>query len=214
MTFWLLVLAGAAGAVLAYKKSNFYKMWAILFNIFIAVYLSVMISPLIVKMIPEDISGLEYQKAACILGVAVIVFGILQAIAVNLITGVCDVTFPKLVDTIGIPALGFFSGWFVCAFLLFLVTIMPVSQKGFLQETFPSDGVAVSSVAGLCSVTSNVSLQRYNYKHRQIIQSLVNPAAEQDIENEGEAGYKETILTHSSEIEGVGSADQPDDSGD
>ncbi|MCF7955621.1 MAG: hypothetical protein K9M75_07460, partial [Phycisphaerae bacterium] len=64
MAFWISILFAAGGATLAYKKSDFYRMWAILFNTLIAIYLSVMLSPWIISMIPSGTPGLQYQKVA------------------------------------------------------------------------------------------------------------------------------------------------------
>ena len=62
MAFWILTLFAAGGAMLAFKKSDFYRMWAIVFNIFIAIYLAIMLSPWIISMIPSGTAGLQYQK--------------------------------------------------------------------------------------------------------------------------------------------------------
>ena len=106
MAFWILILFAAGGAILAFKKSDFYRMWAIVFNIFIAIYLSIMLSLWITSMIASDSAGIQYQKAACIVAVAILVFGVLQAISVNFITTDSEITFPKLFDSICAASLG------------------------------------------------------------------------------------------------------------
>ena len=176
IVFLLLVMFAAVGALLAFKKSTFYKMWATLFNITIAIYLSVMFSGAVTGMIPEDIAGIEYQKAACILGIAVIIFGILQSISVSFITSGCDITFPGLLDNIGTSLLGFLSGWLVMSFLLFLICIMPFSRQLSLMHCIngseKNTKTSVAPVVTVCNFVSNISLQRYRGKAQEVVYHL------------------------------------------
>ena len=177
MAFWILTLFAAGGAVLAYKKSDFYRMWAIVFNIFIAIYLSVMLSPWITSMITQDTAGLEYQKVACIIFVAILVFGVLQAISVNFITTNNQITFPKLFDSIGASTLGFLGGWFVSSFVLLMICIMPFAKKPFMQSLTgdkTAGRLAVTPVVALCDFVTAASIQPPQGKPRIVINELVN----------------------------------------
>jgi len=187
MIFWVLVIFGAAGAFLALRSCNFYKMWAILFNIIISIYISVMVSPFIIKMIPSDISGLDYQIAACVLLIALLLFGILQAIAVNFFTGDCEIKFPKLFDSIGSAILGFLSGWFTVSFLVLIVCIMPFMKGKSTPQKHCE--LAVKSIETSSNIISTLSLQRYKGQAHEIVQNLTtkplsNPTNDNEIDPE------------------------------
>lgn len=178
MAFWIIILFAACGAILAYRKSDFYRMWAIVFNIFVAIYLGIMLSPWIISMIPPDTPGLQYQKAACIIAIAILVFGLLQTITVNFITSDCEITFPKLFDSIGASSLGFIAGWFTAAFLLLMLSILPFADKPFMknltgQET--AQNLAVKPVAALCDFVTVASIQLPQVKPASVIDELISP---------------------------------------
>lgn len=172
MIFWLLVLFGGVGAFLAFRSGNFYKMWAILFNIIIAIYLSIMVSPFIITMIPSDIAGLDYQIAACVLGIAILIFGILQTIAVVFLTGDCEIKFPKLFDSIGSSIFGFLCGWFAVSFIVLVFCIMPF-MKSENRPDKPGQ-LAVKSVVTASNFISSISIQRYNGQAQKIIDKLTS----------------------------------------
>lgn len=175
MVQWLLILFALIGTLLAIKKSTFYKMWALLFNITVSIYLSVILSGVITRMIPKDVAGIEYQKSACILAVAVIIFGTLQAISVSFITSDHEISFPNLFEQIGTCVLGFLSGWFVMAFVAFLICIMPFSKNSvFIKGTSRTGNIksSVGHVVAICNLVSNISIQRHKNQARDIVYSL------------------------------------------
>jgi hypothetical protein len=187
MAFWISILFAAGGATLAYKKSDFLRMWAILFNTFIAIYLSIMLSPWIISMIPSGTAGLQYQKVACIVAIAVLVFGILQAITVNFITIDCEITFPKLFDSIGVATLGFIGGWFVSSFVLLMICIMPFSKKPSIDTLTgenTANKLAVTPVVALCDFLTACSIQAPEGKPRYVINELINPQPVDENETE------------------------------
>lgn len=178
MTFWLIVLFAAGCATLAFKKSDFYRMWAIVFNVFIAIYISIMVSPWIISMIPSGTAGIGYQKAACIICIALLVFGLLQAITVNFITTDSEITFPKLFDSIGVLVLGFIGGWFISSFVLLMISIMPFAETPFLEKVTgreTANNLAVKPVVTLCNFVTAISIQAPEGKPYQVINELVNP---------------------------------------
>jgi len=204
MAFWFLILFAAGGAVLAYKKSDFYKMWAIVFNVFIAIYLSIMLSPWIISMIPDGTSGLQYEKAACIAAVAILVFGVLQAITVNFITIDTEITFPKLFDSIGASALGFLGGWFVASFILLMICIMPFAEKPFMKGITGEKAagrLAVTPVTALCDFVTAVSIQPPEGKPRRVIDKLINRKDADKNENELGTEYEMKVSEEIHEVD-------------
>lgn len=187
MTFWLIVLFAAACAALGFKRRDFYRMWAIVFNVSIAIYTSIMLSPWIISMIPTGTSGLQYQKVACIVCIAVLVFGLLQAITVNFITTDFEITFPKLFDTIGSSVLGFVGGWVICSFLLLMISIMPFAEKPFLEKVTgkkTTKSLAITPIVALCDFITAVSIQPPQGKPLEVINQLTNSDKPENIESE------------------------------
>ncbi len=187
MAFWLLVLFASGSAFLAFKKSDFYRMWAMVFNIFIAIYLGIMLSPWIVSMIPTGTEGMQYQKAACVVCVAVLVFGLLQAITVNFITTDCEIGFPKLFDSIGSGVLGFFGGLTVSAFLLLLISLLPFSEAPIVKSITgkeTAERLAAKPIVALCNFVTAISIQPPEGKPRQAITRLTTNVTLKKIETE------------------------------
>lgn len=178
MAFWILILFAAVGAFLAFKKADFYKMWAIIFNIFIAIYTSIMLSPWIISMIPTGTGGLQYQKVACVVCVAVLVFGVLQAITVNFITADYEITFPKLFDSIGSSVLGFVSGLTVSAFILLMLSLLPFAEAPVINKITgreATEKLAAGPIVTLCDFITAISIQPPEGKPRQAVTRLINP---------------------------------------
>jgi hypothetical protein len=187
MAFWILILFASGGAVLAYKKSGFYKMWAIVFNIFIAIYMGIMLSPWIVSLIPSGTNGLQYQKAACVVCVAILVFGLLQAITVNFITCDYEIGFPKLFNSIGTAVLGFIGGLTVTSFVLLLISLLPFAEAPFVKNVTgkeTAERLAAKPVVTLCNFITSISIQPPEGKPRQVISKLINPATLENPETE------------------------------
>lgn len=166
MLFWFAVLVGVIFAVFAIK-SGFYAMWAVLFNILISVFLSVMLCPTIIGLVP-DIGDSRYHYAGCVAGIAVVAFAILQTITVNFLIATKaekideeKIAFPQIFNTVGAGLVGFLAGYIVCGFVLFVVLIMPVSKEPIVKSICEQSGFAAQSVQKVCDFVGEVSLQSY-----------------------------------------------------
>ena len=137
MLFWLGILIGLILAILAVKK-GFYETWAILFNIIIAIYLAVFLTPIISDLIP--ISGkTSYSNILTILTVAIAAFVILHGMAYILILNQFNVNFPKILEIFGSGLLGFLGGLLIWSFVCILIFASPLSKNSFF------DGVGFNS---------------------------------------------------------------------
>ena len=173
MMFWLAILAGVAFAVIGIKK-HFDSMWIILFNILIAIYLSIMLTPTIIGLI-SDVKDMGYNRAICVVGIATIVFAILHTIVVNYIIDLDEISFPKLFSNIGTGSLGFLAGYIVCSFFFFVIGIMPFTKHQLVKDIFGNDGIAptaVRSVEKVCNFVGAASLQADNSANAKIIDWL------------------------------------------
>ena len=160
MTFWLAVSVGIITAFIGVKK-GFYTLWALLFNILIAIYLGILLTPSVIGWVP-DLTDSGYHQAACVAGIAVIVFAVLQTISMLCVTEDFQPALPELVGRIGAPLLGFLAGYLVTCFLVFVICIMPFAKhpvaKNFLGEEKPAP-TALASVEKACNFVGIISLQ-------------------------------------------------------
>jgi uncharacterized membrane protein required for colicin V production len=161
--FKLIIIAAAlVFALIGYRKT-FYPGWAVLFNLLIAVYISIMSAPQIVDKFPDVRTYLgNYTYSAAILIIAVVIFIVLQAFAFRFFTAVSIVSFPKLLNSLGAAVLGFLTGSVIAGFLLFLINITPLADnstvRSFTQDKQmpdPKNGVVLVS----CDFIHNISLQ-------------------------------------------------------
>jgi len=161
--FKLIIIAAAlVFAFIGYRKT-FYPGWAVLFNLLIAVYISIMSAPQIVDKFPDVRIYLgNYTYSAAILIIAVVIFIVLQSFAFRFFTAVSIVSFPKLLNSLGAAVLGFLTGSVIAGFLLFLINITPLADnstvRSFTQDKQMPDranGVVLVS----CDFIHNISLQ-------------------------------------------------------
>lgn len=156
------ILVGVIFAVIGIRK-GFFPMWLLLFNILLSIYVGVMLSPTLVAVRP-DMEQEPYYLASFIAVTSVMLFVVLQTIAVSFFGELGECFCPKIFDTAGAAVLGFLAGFCVLSFVYFIVCIMPFSKKPFMKEAF-GDGVSapagVKSVVKVCDFVSSISLQPY-----------------------------------------------------
>jgi len=176
MIFWFAVVAGVVFAVIGIRKS-FFPTWAMLFNILISIYLSIMLSPLIVQIRP-DLDQLRYYLAACVAVIAVMVFVILQVITTSFLADISESLCPKFFDNIGAGILGFLSGYVVFGFVFLVICIMPFSEPSFMKGIL-GDGVSTPSgvkpVVKACNFVATVSMQCYSDTAGGVVEWLTAP---------------------------------------
>lgn len=185
--FWCAILIGILAAVMAIK-AGFYTMWAILFNTLISIYLGVMLCPTIIGLIP-DIGDSRYHHAGCVGGIAVVIFAIFQTITVNFLLGEeADknkkneeaISFPKVVNTIGAGLVGFFSGYVVCGFVIFVFLITPLSKESIVKSICEQTGFAAQSVQAVCGFVGGISLQCHDEASpKEVAEWLTTPEKKQ-----------------------------------
>ena len=176
MIFWFAVVAGVIFAVIGIRKS-FFPMWAMLFNILVSIYLSIMLSPLIVQIRP-DLEQLRYYLAACVAVIAIMIFVILQVITTSFLADISESLCPKFFDNIGAGILGFLSGYVVFGFVFLVICIMPFSKLPFMKG-FCGDGVStpagVKPVVKACDFIASASMQCYPNKAGVVVKWLTAP---------------------------------------
>jgi uncharacterized membrane protein required for colicin V production len=133
MVFWTGLLVAVIFAYSAIKL-GFYHAWTMLFNFVIAVYVAVRISPMIEEFLPAAMDGGQYSKTMALLATGLVTFLILHGIAYVLLIGQFEVTFPRVVNTLGSCILGFLTGFLVWSFTTLLVCTTPFAQQQYIKE--------------------------------------------------------------------------------
>jgi hypothetical protein len=134
MVVWIGILVAVIFAYSAIKL-GFYHTWTMLFNFVIAVYVAVRISPAIEEFLPAAMgSGGQYSKTMALLATGLVTFLILHGIAYVLLIGQFEVTFPRVVNTLGSGVLGFLTGFLIWSFGTLIVCTAPFSQQQYVKE--------------------------------------------------------------------------------
>ncbi len=167
------ILIGA-GFIYVGLKKGFLVMWAMLFNLIVSVYLSVMLVHVISKSTP-DIGTNGYFLAACLLVLGALFYAIFHIIIKVYVIGSNVIEFPVLFDRIGAGVLGFVFGYLACCFILFALGIMPIAKHKFMTNVLRNDtlaSLASGPVERACSFTGHATLQCYPVKSGEIIDWL------------------------------------------
>jgi len=132
MALWIGILVAVIFALSAIKL-GFYHAWTMLFNFVIAVYVALRISPAMEEFLPVAMGG-QYSKTMALLATGLVTFLILHGISYTLLIGQFEVTFPRVVNTLGSGILGFLTGFLVWSFATLLVCTTPFSQQQYVKE--------------------------------------------------------------------------------
>ncbi|MGA2916099.1 MAG: CvpA family protein [Sedimentisphaerales bacterium] len=158
----IIIAVGLVFALIGYRKT-WYPSWTCLFNLLIAVYVSIMIAPQVVDKIPLIRSYLDdYSYAVFALAVAVVIFVVMNLFSFRYFTSASTVPFPKILDSVGAAVLGFLTGSLIVGFLLFLITITPLSHYSFVKSVAQGkqpDACGNYVVIASCSLVHDISLQ-------------------------------------------------------
>jgi hypothetical protein len=172
---------GVVFAVCGYRW-GFYTIWAVLFNLLISIYLSVMLSPTVAGFLPtlfpagarQSEGNFWYVYAAIAAGVALASFIVLQITAMAYFTGTFNISLPKLLESLGAMFIGFLVGYVLWGFICFLVLIMPVSkEQPILLKSFTADPqskeLSMPTILKVANTVNAVSLQPNRQQVRNVI---------------------------------------------
>lgn len=144
MAFWAGILVGGFFVWLAIGR-GFYEMWTMLFNIVIAIYAALYLTPVIVELVPAA-GDTAYGNAMMLLVLAGAIFAILHVISLTFLTGQFKVSFPKIFDNLGAGILGFLAGLLVWSFVVLLISVTPFGKS----DTAESFGLGPTNNPYLC----------------------------------------------------------------
>jgi hypothetical protein len=144
-----------------YGKKLF-PVWAFAFNVIIAVYLGVMLTPSILEPAGEMLKSLgTYTNVTVMLAVAIIYFVIAQFLSTNYLTGTYCVSFNKAANNAGGLILGFAGGFLIANFVLFVIAASPLKEISWVEKCIPADMEKTSGkqIVKACKFVSGFSLQ-------------------------------------------------------
>jgi len=144
-----------------YSK-RLYPVWAFAFNVIIAVYLGVMLTPTILETAGELLESLgAYAHVTVMMAMAILYFIIAQFLSTKCLTGAYCVSFHKVVDNAGGLILGFVGGFLIANFILFAIAVSPLKEIPLVSKYIPADMEKTSGkqVVKACKFVSGFSLQ-------------------------------------------------------
>lgn len=158
----IIITAGLVFAFLGYRKT-WYPSWALLFNVLVSIYTSIMITPQLVDkfLVIRNCLG-NFSYSAGILIIAAIIFAVMHLLTFRFFTAVYCVSFPKILNSAGTAVLGFLTGSAIAGFLLFLITITPLSGNSavkFLTQAGSAPDRTNTVVLTTCNFVHDISLQ-------------------------------------------------------
>ena len=139
MVFWIAVLVGAFFAWVAVQV-GFYSAWMLFFNLLLAAYLAIFLSPVIIDNVPAA-TGTPYGYTLVFLFIAAATMILSYAICYAFLSGQLRFEFPKIFDTVGAGIVGFLAGFMAWSVVAFSFALLPLSEL----DTFRSLGFEASS---------------------------------------------------------------------
>jgi hypothetical protein len=159
MLIWIILIVGGALAFWGLRKGVFF-MFISLFNLMVAIYVSTLGAPLIVKAAPDLETG--YYAAFCMLLTAGLSFALLEGLGWYVFLRGEDILFPDLFDKIGGAVCGFLGGCMLLGLLVLAFCMMPISRRDFGKGFLPVeklDAFGSKTTAQVCRLAAGLSLE-------------------------------------------------------
>jgi len=159
MSVIISIIVAAIFALWGYHK-KLYPTWAFVFNVVVAAYLGLMITPAVFDWKP--IGGLlailgPYAKVLLMFIVTALYLVVSQLLSTFYLTTTYCVSFPKLFDDFGGMLLGFFGGYVIASIVLFLLAASPLKNDSLTSKFIPDN--SGKAVIKACRFVSSISLQ-------------------------------------------------------
>ena len=126
MVFWIAILTGALFIWLAVRM-GFYETWALLFNIIVAIYVSIFLTPAVTRLVPMP-GGASWCTALSMLVLAGGCFAVLHGLSWVFLTGQFSIRFPSVFDVVFSGILGFVAGFLVLSFAALALSTTPLAE--------------------------------------------------------------------------------------
>jgi hypothetical protein len=161
MTIILSLIIAALFGLWGYKKGLF-GVWPFAFNTILAVYLGVMLTPMVLDLAGEYLNFLGSSANITVMFlIALIYFIITQFISFIYLTKTFCVSFPRLVDTISGATLAFAGGLLITNFIFFTIAVSPLRDISYISKYIPAcmENSSREHIIKACQFVSACSLQ-------------------------------------------------------
>lgn len=185
---YLLILAVilVGGLLTRYAvKIGFYEMWAMFFNIVIAIYVALYLTQHILDNINEA-NNIPCCHALTLMVLAIGTFLILHGITYVLFTSQFMVTFPKIFDVLFAGFLGFFTGYLVLSFAIIIIALTPFGERAGITKDLAKKNMSFKYNFSYClfdGINWFVSPPEKNIKSQEFIEQFIGKS-EQDTPDE------------------------------
>ncbi len=174
MLIWAGILAGGLFTWYAIKI-GFYEMWALLFNIVMAVYIALFLAQPVMDFLPEEASSIRCCEALTLIVLATGAFLILHGITYILFTSQFKVTFPEIFDILFSGFLGFFAGFLLLSFAAIIIAFTPFGKYvGITKETVKNNMTYSCSYHLFDGINWFVSPPEKNIKSQDFIEQFID----------------------------------------
>jgi hypothetical protein len=137
-------------------RMGYFRAWVMLFNILVSIYLAVMLAPVIPGLIPY-VKDFHYRYPAFIIVAAIIIFAVLQLIAISLMEAF-EASCHRIFDLVSSAVLGFISGYLLTAFVFFVICLIPFAKPWFVSWQDKSTAKAGQPVISACDFIGFISI--------------------------------------------------------
>ncbi|HBG26206.1 MAG: hypothetical protein A2Y10_09625 [Planctomycetes bacterium GWF2_41_51] len=137
-----------------------YPAWAFLFNVMIAAYLGLMLTPTILAL--KSAGGIMVQlgpwaNSLTMIIITALYLTISQLLSKFYLTNTYCVSFPRWVDNFGGVVLGFLGGYILANIMLFALANTPLKSNSIASKFIPAN--EGQTLVSTCSYISSFSLQ-------------------------------------------------------
>jgi hypothetical protein len=168
----LITIAAALLFAVIGIRLGYYRIWALLFNILVSIYLAVMLAPVIPGLIP-NVKDFHYRYPAFVIAAAIIIFAALQSFAIYLI-GTFEASYHRKFDLISSAVLGFISGYLLGAFVFFVICLIPFTKPNLISWQDKSTARASQPVISACNLIGNISIHVCDNTACGVVDKLIN----------------------------------------
>ena len=166
----LTIVAGVVGAVLG-RRAGFVAVWVFLFNLLIAVYVSLMLSPTLIGYVPL-LNSSRYYHALTLLFAVLLIFLICHNFVGMFLAQVFSAKVPRFFNNFFAAVTGFLAGHFTCGFILFIIGVTPLAETSFIKQLSETSLAKAVEPPVLCStqIVSTISFQCERQERGQVIE--------------------------------------------
>jgi hypothetical protein len=174
MLVWLMIVVSLGFAYMGLKK-GLYVMFAVLFNLLFAVFISILSTRTLLSYSPQYEHHGYYASLGLFLLFCVI-FGLLQMFAWFYFLCHREDYFPAMLDRVGGFLVGGVCGYIIITMLILMLCIMPCSVKGQVDRLCARDkmrGLCAPGVTKACDFLAWYSLECFDGESEKVINELL-----------------------------------------